>query len=86
LAKVYIMGISDGMNWVIARDVAEDRTPAYCAPKGISLTVENYIEILNRKINAWENSPPARDQAGDVLIGVLLLKGLEETFPCPAKP
>jgi hypothetical protein len=53
--------------------------PMYCPAGKLALYPENFIDILNREIN--ERSDRG-DKDQNMLLGLLLLSGLQRTFPC----
>lgn len=79
----YIKGLGEGMAW--ANSSASIRqTPLFCPPHNLALTVENFIDIIDRQIRmAQTKGEGAYVEGAD--IGLLLMAGLEETFPCERK-
>jgi hypothetical protein len=80
--KAYITGLGEGLSWGTLK--AEPRI--YCVPDKLALTGNDYISILNRSIEK-EKSHPSFDEflnQNDIL-GLFLLEGLKETFPCDKK-
>ena len=80
VATAYIQGLGDGIAW--ANTIAtKNNAPLYCQPEGLAINVENYIDILDRHIQAALKSLPAA-KVDELWIGLQLLDGLRETFPC----
>jgi hypothetical protein len=75
LNKIYLDGLSDGLNIfnVILRQ--EGQAPLFCPPPKMALTTEQADDILRREAKKVVPSD-------DMPIGIVLLAGLRETFPC----
>jgi hypothetical protein len=73
--KLVVAGLKSGL---IAYNVAlgvEGKEALFCLPPKLALTTEQAEDIINR--TADQHSFPS-----DSLISLVLLQGLEETFPC----
>jgi len=83
LARVYINGVGDGL--VTANLEAGTKTGAlFCQPPKFALNIDNYVQILDSVIKfVSAKAPPA--ELAETPIVVLLLEGLEKTFPCKSK-
>jgi hypothetical protein len=55
-----------------------------CPSQNLALGVENFIDILERKIEAVSKVLTA-NELDKMWIGMLLLDGLKTTFPCADK-
>ena len=78
--KTYILGVGVGVEW--ANTVVSNRgqSPLYCAPGKLAITTENFLQILQDYI---EKNPEIIKPLGpDLPIGLLLLKALQDAFPC----
>ena len=75
LMKNYVRGVLDGTAWANADLVMSNKKPLYCQPENFALSTSNAIQIIDQKI---KSTSPKKD----LPIGMLLLLGLEETFPC----
>jgi len=53
----------------------------YCQPAKLALGTQNYKDILDQEIK----SLPASPKVNEMTINILLLLGLQETFPCKGK-
>lgn len=83
MTHLYVLGLSEGMSWAEfeRRSRLKTTTPLYCVPEKFSLNDENLLDIINKEINFL--STLATPKETDTLsIGMLLMKGLERTFPC----
>ena len=71
--EIYVTGLGDAFSW--ANTYLEQRSFLFCQPSKLALGTKNYMRILDdeiqRKIYKEEHS-----------IGLILLMGLKETFPC----
>jgi hypothetical protein len=82
LMKQYVLGVGDGLGWGSAGSKEE----LFCPPPKLTLTLDNYINILNSHIRdldrLWANETEKVDRR---FIGLVLLEALRETFPCKGK-
>jgi hypothetical protein len=74
LIKIYVDGA--GAAYLFA-SVSDERGPFYCPPQSLAITTQNLINILDDHIA--RANPPLPD---DSPIAMILLLGLEYTFPC----
>jgi len=66
-------------------EAARTKTSAfYCSPAKLALALDNYINIIDRQIKADTVRLPEERTRG-TWIEVLLMVGLQETFPCKGK-
>jgi hypothetical protein len=80
--KLYISGIGEGMLWANS-EATRMKTPLYCEPEKLELVADNYLGMIDGQIRKLSQEGGAtKTELDNVAIGVLLLKGLEETFPC----
>jgi len=75
--KIYVQGLAEGIQ---AASVATQKQ-LYCPPKGVPLAMNNYVDILDRQIRKAAISMP-QAQLESTWVVVLLLEGLQQTFPC----
>jgi hypothetical protein len=75
LDSVYLDGLSDGFITLNVALAQEGKAPLFCMPPKMSLTAEQADDILRREA---KRVPPSDDMP----IGIVLLAGLRETFPC----
>ena len=81
--KMYVMGIGQGISW--ANSVAEKKgAPLYCPAPKLAMNGSNYLGILDEMIDTVASKKTAKE-LDELPVAMLLLMGLEETFPCPAK-
>jgi hypothetical protein len=78
----YIMGLGEGIGW--ANAAAGSKAPLYCQPPKLGIGAETFLNIIDRKIEALSKTMTA-EQLDKTFIGLLLMKGLRETFPCESK-
>lgn len=81
LVKIYIKGLGISSGWMITVQESQDKNykKLYCPPLKLGLTVDNYINILEKRIEKVKNVPGYQDK---VYIELELIYGLMETFPC----
>jgi hypothetical protein len=78
--KFYIRGLGEGLTWANTQARAM-KTPLFCSPRKLALTLENYIDIIDRQIEKRSSEITQAELEG-TFIGLMLTVGLEETFPC----
>jgi len=78
LLKVYLDGVKEGIVMLNVTLQAEGRQPLFCQPQKLALTVEQAEEIMTRK--AKKMADPDR-----VPVSIILIHGLQDTFPCDEK-
>ena len=72
---LYLDGVKSGLMAYNARTKSHGGQPAFCMPGNLALTPELTEEIMLR-------SADKRSAKGDMLISILLLSGLQDTYPC----
>jgi hypothetical protein len=82
--KLYLLGLGDGLEWASVDTVIKKGVPLYCPPEKLVLTLDNFIQMINSRIEA-NSQFLTEKQLNETQIGLLLLEGLEETFPCKEK-
>ncbi len=81
--KVYIYGLGEG--FLLANiEATKKKAPLYCHPDKLALSMANYVDIVDRQIKERSNRM-TQAQLDEIPIAVLLLEGLEETFPCTGR-
>jgi hypothetical protein len=78
--RLYIKGVGEGIGWA-NNEPTTGRKPFYCPPEKLAVNLENYMDILNRQIKTL-SMRLTQSQLEEAWIGLLLLKGLQEAFPC----
>jgi hypothetical protein len=78
LLKVYLDGVKEGIVMLNVTLQAEGRQPLFCQPQKLALTVERAEEIMMRK--AKKMADPDR-----IPVSIILIHGLQDTFPCDEK-
>jgi hypothetical protein len=73
--KIYLDGVKEGLLFFNAALQADGKTPYFCLPSKLALTVEQVEEIMMRQAKTVVD--PDR-----VPVSILLLHGLQDTFPC----
>lgn len=80
LVKAYIRGVGEGIEYANT-EAAGKNMAFYCEPGKLALGADNYLNILDQSIKG--NSDKMSKEALDEMpVELLLLKGLEGTFPC----
>lgn len=77
---IYLSGLAEGLRWANADIKRANLPPLFCVPKKHVLRIENYQNILDRKIEELRESKLFDEDK--LLVGPVLLKGLKDTFPC----
>ena len=80
--KLYVKGVSDGIVRANAFIEISGNSPLYCQPEKLALGIESYIGIIDRQIKALSSSGLPPEQLEQTDIGLVLLAGLQATFPC----
>jgi hypothetical protein len=73
--RMYLDGVKEGLIAFNSALVADGKSPLFCLPPKLALTVEQADNIMMREAKVFtdpDNFP----------ISILLLNGLEATFPC----
>jgi hypothetical protein len=78
--KMLVMGIGQGIAWANAA-AEKNNAPLYCQPPNFSLNGNNYIDILDKTIKTFESKTTAKE-LNDFPIGMLLMMGIQQSFPC----
>jgi hypothetical protein len=76
--KVYLDGVKEGIIMLNLTLQMEGRQPFFCQPQTLALNVEQAEEIMMRKAKKMA------DPDG-VPISLILIHGLQDTFPCDEK-
>lgn len=76
--RAYVNGVGEGYSWANANLISRSLPPLYCEPRGITMTPERYLSILDHSIELWKSATPE-----SAPIELLLLQGLQFEFPCP---
>lgn len=79
--RSYIEGLGQGMEWA---NTAVPATRFFCPPPELALTVENFINIIDREIKVLTDNS-TQEKAEGMWVGLVLLYGLQHTFPCDGK-
>jgi hypothetical protein len=80
IVKVHINGVGRGYAWANAQLILANQQPLYCQPDKLALDIANYIGIIDREIKDTENKYTL-----DTPVELILLRGLQKTFPCGGK-
>jgi hypothetical protein len=73
--QLYLDGVRSGLIAYNARIKGVGGQPAFCMPGNLAMTTEQTEDIMLK-------SADKRAAKGDTLIALLLLSGLQDTFPC----
>jgi len=82
MTKWYVKGLAEGMTWANINLTLRNSPPLFCLPDKLALGVDNFLDIIDRRVKQLKESGKKTD---DTEVGIILLGGLEDTFPCPAK-
>lgn len=72
---LYLDGVRSGLMAYNARIKSRGGQPVFCIPGSLAMTTEQTEQIMLR-------SADKRSAKGDMLVSILLLSGLQDTFPC----
>jgi hypothetical protein len=78
LVKLYVFGLGDG---ITRANQIQGRAPFYCTPSNEPVGPETYLDLINLEIEAY-NSQMSAAEVAKLSVGMLLLKGFQEVFPC----
>jgi hypothetical protein len=73
--QVYLDGVKSGLMAYNARIKSLGGQPVFCMPGSLAMTTDQTEDIMLK-------SADKRAAKGDMLIALLLLWGLQDTFPC----
>lgn len=79
---LYINGVGNGMFWYstgLKKSANDTSNQLFCVPQNFGLTPDNYMNIFKMELETYKK---IYDSMGDVPIGLVLLNGLKNTFPC----
>jgi hypothetical protein len=80
VTQSYVAGLGSGYFWSNAYlGTMKNAKPLYCQNPQLSLGQANYINILESRIKQLEQRGR---KLGDTPIELVLLEGLQQTFPC----
>jgi len=82
LVQEYIKGLGEGI-MIANLEAEEKKVSLFCPPQNLALRGDNYVDITDREIKELEAKKYPAAQLDKLLLSVTLMKGLEETFPCP---
>jgi hypothetical protein len=77
LTELYLKGIGEGLQLANSElEAVRRQQPLFCPPPQLSLRSSNFVDILEQEIKrqAWRDDTP---------LALILLRGLQNTFPCP---
>lgn len=73
--QLYLDGVKGGLMAYNAWMKSHGGQPAFCMPENLAMTTDQTEHIMLR-------SADKRAAKGDMLVALLLLWGLQDTFPC----
>jgi hypothetical protein len=73
--QLFLDGIKSGLMAYNAWTKSHGGQPAFCMPNDLAMTIEQAEDIMLRRADKTSAK-------GDMLVSVLLLSGLRDTFPC----
>jgi hypothetical protein len=77
LAQMYVMGAGEAYMAANAALLVEHKQLLYCQLGNLGLSADNYVNILQDEIPRWGDR-----SSDDLAMVLILLAGLEYTFPC----
>jgi hypothetical protein len=75
--RFYINGLGDGLQFANSQLIHDHKELLFCQPDTLILMTDNYLQMVEAVITE-------RKLAAEVPVGLALLIGLRNTFPCPA--
>jgi len=78
--RAFINGLGVGIGWANT----DSKVKLFCQPGKLALEVQNFIDIINSEIETASTFMP-QESLDKSFIGLVLLRGLEDTFPCASK-
>lgn len=75
--KTYIDGLASGYMWANGTLTNRKQPLLYCQPGNLSLGIKNYIDIIDREFQDNKKGYSLDDN-----VELILLIGLQKTFPC----
>jgi hypothetical protein len=85
IAKVYLTGVGEGISIINSYIVSKGGNPLYCQPELLGLTMDNYHDIYEKKLEQsrvmFKDGGREKDFA-DLPVAMILHYGILETFPC----
>ena len=72
---LYVNTVGETLGWANAVLSAQSQDPLYCQPPRLTITDEQYMQILRSHVSAW----PAMGAEPAPLV---VLDALRDTFPC----
>jgi len=82
---LYIHGVEQGVSWANTRFKARYGVSLYCPPAHLVLNPENYMRLIDASIDNPQYAVLVTQHAEEPILGLLLLRELEATFPCEQK-
>ncbi len=78
--EFYMEGVGQGVTWTHSMFSTIRNAEVFCLPNKLGLNAQNYIHIVDRTIQFY--SQEGRPVESDTPIEMLLVFGMEKTFPC----
>jgi len=72
---LYITGVGSGYEWSNAFLGQKGKQPLFCVQNGLALNPKNYITIFEQELKE-------QNYAADEFVEIVLMHGLQRTFPC----
>ena len=76
--KIYLDGVKEGLLALNSELALEGRQPVFCMPGKLALNVEQAEDIMMREAQMLGD-------VGRIYVSAILVKGLQDTFPCNEK-
>jgi hypothetical protein len=80
-ALLYLVGVGQGYYWANAELKERGDKELFCMPKALEFTAYDYTKIYERELDLFVSN---HDKGIETLsVDLLLLLGMEKTYPCP---
>ncbi len=79
--RLYVNAVAHGIQWANAELATRKQTRIYCPSPQLTITEDNYIEILDDTVKSIRGRT-GNNKVSNLSLGLVLLHGLKETFPC----
>lgn len=79
ITTFYVGALGEGLSWANAELKTNERPLLYCQPSGLPITKDGYVAILNNFLK----KETEKQMYESFSVGLILLKALQDTFPCP---
>lgn len=78
MLRMFVFGVGEGLGWANARLEAEGDKPLFCAPRAMSLNIDNYLRFIDE---ALANQRSLFEKTRMPIEGILL-EAMVRKLPC----